>query len=720
MKTDDRKVLRFFFTYLIPLILLVIALDKGGREPSSKEMISLVLWGTGLMVLFGLREHIKVPRAPAVLFSALWLWGILSFLHTWSPDATLRFVLQFGGMLAFGWGIYQIAEKPLENFFRALFVGIGVFVLIGYFFLIGARTGLFVGRHDMLFHFISTFYWKNPTAGFICLFLPLLFVLAKHDPKKGWRIFYWIFGILSFAALLLTRSRGGWLAFALAAILSAAFLPKMALKHSKVIIAILIIGFALSIIVMPPGWLIERFRQVEEIAKSSPSEPVAERWMMLDMGKRVISAYPLFGVGFGAFKIAYPHFLKSSHYLSTQLHNQYLQFAVEGGIPAALLFLGGIVSVLVIIFRGAAGKRDPILWGIGAGALAYAIHIGLDFDWDFWATSLTFIALAAVGLRNAQTPEKFSFSPALKAVWGAILSIGFLLSVAIAIAWTFYSGSQAEISTKKEIAKIKTALKFDPISAYLWYQLGSLQKTYHYHEEALESFEKAYRLEPKNVQIMYEYGLVLYEKDPKRAEKILEDAVKWAPYVLPDKQLQFADLLYKHGKVDEAQKVLENITENFAAGENVRYSEFTVSYRYVIGRAYEYLGDIALQKGELEKAEKLYRKAHEFECPRYKDQLAKIWGIDTPAPEWIVFQLIDAVNVGDTLTLRRIIADSAMVRLSEGLEMYLEGIMDVKVNMIEGKASVDALVMKVYKGEVYDGFLMFNLVLTDRGWQVKF
>ncbi len=100
--------------------------------------------------------------------------------------------------------------------------------------------------------------------------------------------------------------------------------------------------------------------------------------------------------------------------------------------------------------------------------------------------------------------------------------------------------------------------------------------------------------------------------------------------------------------------------------------------------------------------------------------MAKIWAIDTPAPEWIVYELIDAVNVNDTLRLREIIADTAMVKLSPGVEIYLERIMDVKINMLEEKAKVSALVLKCQGNRVHSGFEFFDLVLTEDGWKIKF
>ncbi|RKZ33434.1 hypothetical protein DRQ33_04270 [bacterium] len=719
-KVDDKKFLRGFLIFIIPLILLITALDRGGTDPNTKEMLSILLWGIGIMVLWGLHKHFKIPIIPAISWFAFWCWGTFTIIFSYSPDATLRFAIQFGSIIAFAWAIYNIAEKPLWKFFRMFYITVAIILAIGYIFLMGAKFGLFVGKHDMMFHFISTFYWKNPAAGYLILLIPILFVLTKSDPSKGWRIFYWILSITAFTALLLTRSRAGWLAFTIAVILGIIISFRIAIKYLKSVIVTLLVGFILAGVIMPPSWIVGRIAQIGEVTKEKPEEPVQERWMMLDMGIRAIAENPITGVGMNGFKIAYPHFLKSSHYLSSHLHNQYIQYAAEGGLPASILFLCAIISSVVIIFISARKSKQSILWAIGIGTLAYSIHIGLDFDWQFWGTTLPYFTLIAIGLRNAYNPDAFNIKTFWKIIFTILLVLGFLFSTIIAIAWTFHSKYEAELSISKQKELLKLSSKFAPLSAYFKYELAMLEKMSGNRENALHIMEKTHSLEPKNIQISYDYAMLLYETNPDSAIKIMLNTLKSAPYVLPEKQLELANYLNLSDDKKNAKSILEQMALNFSTDPEVRYSARTASFRYIIARALEYLADMESEQKNYTRADSLYALSHKLGCPRHNDQLAKIWAIDTPAPEWIVYELIDAVNVNDTLRLREIIADTAMVKLSPGVEIYLERIMDVKINMLEEKAKVSALVLKCQGNRVHSGFEFFDLVLTEDGWKIKF
>ncbi|MCD6595672.1 O-antigen ligase family protein [bacterium] len=719
-KIDNKIFLRNIFIIIVPILLLWVALDRGGTYSGTKEMFSILLWGLGFMVLIGLRQHFKIPFFPALFWSLFWLWGFVTLIFTYSPDGTLRFLSQMGALIVFAWAIYNLAEKPLWKFFRLFYIGVSIVLLIGFFFLLGSKYGFFVGRHDMMLHFISTFYWKNPAAGYLILVLPLSFVLAKYDPTKGWRIFYWLISISSFAALFLTLSRAAWLAFALAAIVIFLLSLKISMKFFKILAITIIIGFVLSILIMPPKWVLGRFSKIGEVAKEKPEEPVEERWMMLSMGLNIVSEKPLFGIGFEAFKVAYPHFLKNSHYLSSHLHNQYLQYAAEGGIPAFILFLCAIFSSIGIIFISARKNKDPILWAISLGTLAYAIHIGLDFDWNFWGTSLPFLLLIAIGIRNSDEIEPRTIKGIKKISLIVIMLAGFLFSTAIGAAWTIHSKYESALSSAKQIKLLKLCSKLDPFSAYFWYQQSTVYKSLGDTEKSRQALKKAYSLEPKNILIGYEYASSIYSTHRDMAVNIMFDALNSAPYILPEKQLDLADYLMKSGEDNLAEKILANMPRHFSTDTNVRYTGQTAGFRYILGRAYEYWGDIVLSRGDFRKADSLYRVAGVLECPRYKDKIAEIWAVDTPSPEWIVSEFIDAVNIGDTVRLHSIIADSAIVKLTTGIQIYLASIMNVQMDILTERASVDALVLKCNGDKEYFGLEFFNLILTDDGWKIKF
>ncbi len=702
--------------WVVPLVVLYAALDRGGADPAIKELLSLLFWGMAALVLAGVREFRVPPIWVVVLWLSVWLWGIATFAVTWSPDATLAWAVQFGALLAFAFFVYATAQKPPPAFYRMLALGFAVVLAVGYVFLILAKTGVFIGRHDMMLHFISTFYWKNPAAGYILLFLPFVFSLSVVEISRGWRVFFAFVSVLAFGALLLTRSRGGWVAGFFAAVVGVVAATKFIPRIWRRALLVFALGAILAFLVMPPGWVVSRIVKIEEVAKRKPEEPVQERRMMLAMGARVVSEFPLMGVGMGAFKIAYPHFLKSSHYLSTHLHSQYLQFAVEGGVPAAILFVAAVFSVVFAMLFAAFRRGDIVLWGMATGALAYALHIAVDFDWDFWGTTLPFLVFLAAGARR-MWPQGVRVFGLWRAASAAAVVAGFLLATALAVAGAVFDQYQAQARRSAQESLIRVCTTLNPLSARYWYERAGVVAG---GASALRCLEKALKLEPRNVFLQYAYGFLIWNDDRPRAVEVLRKAVGFAPYVLPNLQLRFAQKAKEAGLIGVAKDVFEGITKHFSTNPNTRYNDRTAGFRYIVARALTGLGDIYYESGDFAKADSLYRLAHILGCPRYEDKLAKIWAMDIISPEQTVAEMIDAVNVGDTLRAWSYIADSARIRLSEGTELYLAQVMDVKQDMLSERASVDVLLLRAKGRQVFWELAFFDLILTDDGWKVVF
>ncbi|MCD6418296.1 O-antigen ligase family protein [bacterium] len=718
MEKDNKNFLKNLFLWLIPFLLMAVALDHGGSTLFAKDLITITLWGLGLMMLLGMRKIPIPPKWIYLLWLAFWIWGILTIFTSWSPDRTMGWTLHIGGFLVFGLFSYALAEEAIENFFRMFFAGAMVIVLIGYFFIVGARTGLFIGRHDMMLHFISTFFWKNPAAGYLILLIPPAFALFLTDVRKGWRIFYLIFTLLSSGALLLTRSRAAWLSFIIAVILSIPFVIPFLKRIWRYIIIFPIAAVIIAFIVMPPSWVIGRVEQISEVAKEKPEEPIEERRMMLDMGWRMIKDNPVLGLGMDAFIVAYPVYLESSHYLSSHLHNQYLQYAAEGGIIAALLFAAAILSTIFFILKGARRKKDLLLAGIGVGTLAYAIHIGFDFDWQFWGTTLPFIAFLGIGIRNSMKAETRAISSSKKVFPILITALGFTAAILTSAAATYFDKYQSETDFKRQLHLLDICTWLNPLSARYYYEKAQIFTSRGDRENALKNIDKAHSLEPDNPIFLYSYGFLLWNVDTAKAIEYLEKAVERIPYIFPELQLNFAQKLRDAHRQELAEKVLTKILKNFPQTEHSRYTDKTASHRYIVARAMNDLAQIYLERDDFYTADSIYRESHILGCPRYWDALAKIWGMDIMSPEQTVAEMLDAINTGDTIRAWSFLADSAQVKLPPNTQIYLAQIMNVKQNMLKEKASVDVLMLKI-DGEKYHWTMeFFDLFLTEDGWKI--
>lgn len=144
---------------------------------------------------------------------------------------------------------------------------------------------------------------------------------------------------------------------------------------------------------------------------------------------RVFAAYPMTGVGLGAFSWAYPNFQFLGPADVQIAHNAYLQALCETGI------LGGLVLVLfwkAVVLTGAmrylaetnAAERRIYL-GLTVGLLAFLMHSFIDIN--FSHPTLMMFAVVAAGLIFALAPE----AEATPSRLGPLLVLPLLVVVAL-------------------------------------------------------------------------------------------------------------------------------------------------------------------------------------------------------------------------------------------------------------------------------------------------
>jgi multisubunit Na+/H+ antiporter MnhB subunit len=118
-------------------------------------------------------------------------------------------------------------------------------------------------------------------------------------------------------------------------------------------------------------------------------------------GLRIVADYPVTGVGFGAFPEVFPRYMSKGEYsFWAQLHNDWLEVVVDGGVIAALLLLWlcyGFWSRALRRVRPARGHRvDMETLGLVLGVLSLTVHAVLDFNHQIPATALMFVTAGAL------------------------------------------------------------------------------------------------------------------------------------------------------------------------------------------------------------------------------------------------------------------------------------------------------------------------------------
>ena len=227
----------------------------------------------------------------------------------------------------------------------------------------------------------------NQLAALISFFLPLLVSLAV-GPRPGpsrplWRVALALVALLVVAILILTQSRGGWIAtiaglLALAALWAAVLPPSRARRGLRLVVALSVLGALAMVVWIGPTTLWELWLNPPADTAVGTLRTLGVRRAIWPWAATAVGDFPFTGVGLGAFRQVvfrlYP-LPPWPDYDLGHAHNIFLQTALDTGLP-------GLVAYLAILFVAAAvgwrvARRDPGFRAVSLGLLAglAALHI---------------------------------------------------------------------------------------------------------------------------------------------------------------------------------------------------------------------------------------------------------------------------------------------------------------------------------------------------------
>jgi O-antigen ligase len=150
-------------------------------------------------------------------------------------------------------------------------------------------------------------------------------------------------------------------------------------------------------LIVAPSGLQERLYSTFSLTDRSNVDRVA----MMKSGWRIIKDDPLTGVGPDMIIQVYPHYRDKTavNQLNPHLHNVPLQIAAERGIPALLVWLWFIVTLVRDFFRRRT-SAFPSLSNAGLAAIGAMLAAGL-FEYNFGDSEFLMLFLVLVTLPYA-------------------------------------------------------------------------------------------------------------------------------------------------------------------------------------------------------------------------------------------------------------------------------------------------------------------------------
>jgi len=120
---------------------------------------------------------------------------------------------------------------------------------------------------------------------------------------------------------------------------------------------------------------------------------------------RMFPDFPLFGLGFNAFGMAYRRYQTFwISYFIQAAHNEYLDILLTTGAVGAALLAWGVLRLAPPALARA--RRSALDAGVLAAVVGLAGHNLVDFNWQVQANAATFAALLALSVRPLDPPRR--------------------------------------------------------------------------------------------------------------------------------------------------------------------------------------------------------------------------------------------------------------------------------------------------------------------------
>jgi O-antigen ligase len=378
-------VLLLLFVFAIPW---EYSLDLGEPLGNIARIVGLVLL-VGAIPAVLQSGHIRMPGPMQWLVMAFYLWFCCSYFWTIEPTATLEKMRGYLQEIMIVWLVWEFAESPsdLRSLLRAFVAGSWVLALLT---LANFTSAEAIAANQI--RFVAEGQDPNDVARFLDLGIPLAALLINSERQWKWRLLALGYLPLALVAVILTASRGGFLA-AIIALSGCALL--LARSHGKRVLA----GtFALPLLVGGLWFLIphETFERLATIPSQLQGGDLNQRWNIWVAGWHAFARAPLIGTGAGSFVSA-----AGTNPIDTA-HNSVLSIAVGGGL-CALCMAAGIVALAA---WSALQTRGSLFIALSTSLLLWVIASMVDTVEENRSTWLLLGLIAVAGRLAVEQPRE--------------------------------------------------------------------------------------------------------------------------------------------------------------------------------------------------------------------------------------------------------------------------------------------------------------------------
>jgi O-antigen ligase len=379
--------LLLLFAFAIPW---EYSLELGEALGNIARVVGLLLLLTAIPAVLQ-SSRLRAPGAMLWLVLAFYLWFCCSYFWTIEPPVTLDRMRGFFQEMMVVWLVWEFAESPgdLRALMRATVAGSWVLAVLT---LASFATAEAIASDQI--RFAATGQDPNDLARFLDLAFPLAALLVNSESRWPWRLLAAGYLPLGFVAVLLTASRGGFLA-AVVALAGSGLL--LAYGHPKRLMAGALALPPIAAIlwfIVPRGTL----GRLATISEQLQHGDLNQRLNIWQAGWHAFVHAPFFGTGAGSFVSA------AGLAPIDTAHNTALSIAVSGGLVALFIAAAIVASAIWSITR----TRGPLKWALVTALLVWIVTSLVATVEESRTTWLLMAMIALAGRLAAEGPEEIA------------------------------------------------------------------------------------------------------------------------------------------------------------------------------------------------------------------------------------------------------------------------------------------------------------------------
>jgi hypothetical protein len=376
-------ILLLVFVFAIPW---EYSLDLGGPIGNVARVAGLLLIAAAVPA-FLLAGRIRTPGVLQWLALAFFLWYCCSYFWTIDPQTTLTRLRGYFQVMMVIWMVWEFAESAddLRDLQRAYVAGSWVLALLTVADLVlpGASGNV---------RFVAEGQDPNDVARFLDLGLPMAALLLVRETRWGGKLLALGYFPLALLAVLLTASRGGFLA-AMVALVGCGLL--MIRSRARGVSAAI---FCLPAIAAAVWFLVphETLQRIATIPEQIHGGNLNYRFNIWSAGWQAFVHAPFFGSGAGSFVSAVRLAPDDT------AHNTVLAILVEGGVFALMVFAAILVACTYLITQ----MRGTERLGLGTALLVWTVTSLVATIDESRTTWFLFALISLAGRLAVEFPEQ--------------------------------------------------------------------------------------------------------------------------------------------------------------------------------------------------------------------------------------------------------------------------------------------------------------------------